>query len=118
SQLFRPREWSVLTTKGNLFLLLGLSNIGFAIFVGGRFVTFNTGVFGFTLFSLGFACLVVSALSQNGILARCRFYPVERVALLAFSIYLTHKPVIKLTHYYLGELGFDRFGVVCTGATI
>ena len=72
--------------------------------------TFAATVLGFPAFSLGYGLLVLSALSPNGLLERFDSRITRFVAASSYSLYLTHKSIIKLT---LGALDghLDRTGL-------
>ncbi len=99
---FRARWWSVLMRRGHT---LAFAGVGLVAFVGWsaparyRAVTglaVFADLFCYPLLGLGFALLTASALSQNGLLARWRVPGAKLIALLAFSLYLTHKEAVHL----------------------
>jgi peptidoglycan/LPS O-acetylase OafA/YrhL len=61
-------------------------------------------VVGFPLLSLGLGLVVASSISSNGWLARVRIPGAKLVAILAFSLYLTHKEVMHLDEKYLPSI--------------
>lgn len=61
-------------------------------------------ILGAPLLSLALGSLTVSAVSLNGWLSRIRIPGARTVALLAFSLYLTHKEMAHLAHVYLPHL--------------
>ena len=58
---------------------------------------------GFPILSLGLGLLVLSAASHRSWIGRFRFWGAETTALLAYSLYLTHKEVIHLDGMYLAR---------------
>src|SRR6202041_691836 len=50
-------------------------------------------IVGFPLLPLGLGLITASSVSSNGVLARVKIPGAEVVAMLAFSLYLTHKAV-------------------------
>jgi peptidoglycan/LPS O-acetylase OafA/YrhL len=64
---------------------------------------------GFTVLNLSFAAFTAAALSRKGLLARLRIPGASYVALISYSIYLTHSLAIDLTRGY---------GVVVTAIAI
>jgi peptidoglycan/LPS O-acetylase OafA/YrhL len=65
-------------------------------------------VVGFPLLSVGLGLLVASALSHNGALAQVKVPGARMVALLAYSLYLTHKEVMHLVDQVFPSLGEAR----------
>ena len=70
--------------------------------VAARF-SFTATVVGFPILSLGLGLLVLSAASHRGWIGRFRVWGAETTALLAYSLYLTHKEVIHLDGMYLAR---------------
>jgi peptidoglycan/LPS O-acetylase OafA/YrhL len=103
-QHFRPAWWASLRTRGHRLLLAGSALIGLAIWllvdrwdsVFGRPAVGD--IIGFPIASLGLALVVASALSQNSLLARARIPGAKTIAILAYSLYLTHKAIFDLTN--------------------
>ena len=65
-------------------------------------------VFGPALLSLALSLLTASAMSRNGWLSRFRVPGARTVALLAFSLYLTHKEMAHLSRVFLPGLTEHR----------
>jgi len=70
--------------------------------------SFAASVFGFPLVAVGYACLLVAALSPAGFLSRTRWSVTSSVAAWSYGIYLTHKGVIHLTQEGLSNFGIAR----------
>jgi peptidoglycan/LPS O-acetylase OafA/YrhL len=65
---------------------------------------------GFTLLNLSFAFLTTSALSHTSLLARIRVWGAKQIALLSYSVYLTHTLALELTGHIFGS--FHSFPAV------
>lgn len=88
---FRPAWWKHVLRHGQLLLVLGAACIAAVIAID---PLARTGaIVQFPLAALGFACLVAAALSPRLPFARARLPGCRQAALLAFSLYLTHRQV-------------------------
>jgi peptidoglycan/LPS O-acetylase OafA/YrhL len=104
---FRPRWWALLTRHGNMLSLLGLAFVAVAL----RLCAFDypspdlpaSILFAFPALALGFGLLVAAALSEEAILSK-KVPGAATVAILAYSLYLTHKSVAHATHQLLPQL--------------
>jgi peptidoglycan/LPS O-acetylase OafA/YrhL len=99
---FRPAWWSALIKRGHLLTCLGLTLAGVSVWLFRDRFSSVVGVsavgtaIGFPVLSLGLGLLVASALSTNGILSRIRIPGAKAIAILSYSLYLTHKELIFL----------------------
>ena len=106
---FRPAWWAWLTRRGYSLLALGAALLGVAIWIfNDQFPAFTgtsivSVLFGFPLSAAGLACLVLCALSKNGLL-RYKLPGAQLGATLAYSLYLTHKEMIHLVDRALPQL--------------
>ena len=102
---YRPVCWRWLSERGHITLLTGLALVIPVMFLfrdGGSETAFRTGeIVGFPLLSIGLGFLVSSAMSNRGLLARWRIPGAEPLALLAFSLYLSHKAVVHVIRLLL-----------------
>jgi len=105
---FQPFIWQRLTRYGNIVLLAGIGLIIAAGFCCAGFVTFNTAIFGFPLIALAYGVMVLAALSPTCILFRYSSWATKWIAALSYSIYLTHKQIIHLTHGFLSGHGIGN----------
>jgi peptidoglycan/LPS O-acetylase OafA/YrhL len=99
---FRPAWWTRVLSHG--WVLLGA---GLALLVAAAWVdplAHGGAVFLFPLVALGCACLLLGALSPRTPLARRALPGVRALALLAFSLYLTHRQVYAWLDNVAGEL--------------
>ncbi len=88
--------------------------LGFALWLSHDRFEVNKGAslynvaFGSPLLSSGLGLLTASAVSRNGLLGRVRVPGARLVALLAFSLYLTHKQMAHLAQDFLPRLTEHR----------
>ena len=113
-RVFRPGRWEALSQRGHVTAGTGIVLLGFNLWLARhRFdpdaytTPWNTLV-GSPLLAAAFALLTASAVSRNGWLGRVRVPGARMVALLAFSLYLTHKEMAHLAHVYLPRLTEHR----------
>lgn len=88
---FRPAWWAALLRLAPALLPLGLATIALALQIDpvGRAGTLLL----YPLLGVGFGCLLVAALSPRLPFARVALPGARPLALLAFSLYLTHRQV-------------------------
>jgi peptidoglycan/LPS O-acetylase OafA/YrhL len=105
---FRPAWWHSLMQRGHTLFLTGTVCISCVVWMFRKHDLGNsTGsamwgvILGFPLLSLGLGLVTASSISKNGVLARVRVPGAETIAMLAFSLYLTHKAVghIVMQHF-------------------
>ena len=112
-QTFRPARWQALTRYANLLTLAGASLVASVLFLSRNRFASATGaaawndVFGFPLLSVGLAMLVLAAATPGSWLDRARIPGARTVAIMAFSVYLTHKEVAHVLYHFLGDF-MDR----------
>ncbi len=101
--LFRPL-WKVQLTKyGNLLLLLSIAMAVTAYFFCNPLMSHRVAIWGYPLVSLTYGIMVLAVLSPNCILYRYGSRISQIIAILSYSIYLTHKQVIHLTREWLQD---------------
>jgi peptidoglycan/LPS O-acetylase OafA/YrhL len=88
--------------NGNWFLLAGLALITGAFYLCIDQSSFTASVFGFPLIALAFGCIVAGAVSPSSVLHRLGTRVTGPLAVLSYSLYLSHKAVIHLTHTWVG----------------
>jgi len=94
-EIFRPGWWRTITSRANTVLIAGLAGVGasFAVF---KFIFpgFWQTVFGYPLISLSMGLIVVAATSPNCAVLRRPIPGANAIALMSYSLYLSHKAVI------------------------
>jgi peptidoglycan/LPS O-acetylase OafA/YrhL len=98
-KLFRPGWWEALVARANWLLVMGTGLVGCAVwmfwdkFSSVAGVAAASTVIGFPVLSVGLAMWVCAASDARCWLGRVRVPGAQLVAMLAFSLYLTHKEV-------------------------
>ena len=105
---YHSAVWRVLTSRGNLLLALGLGWCAFTFYLlmGGQY-SFAMAVWGYPMLGFGFSLLVLAALSADSVLCVTRIPGAHRLAVWAYAIYLTHKPVCMLLAHSLRVRGVE-----------
>ena len=97
---FRPRWWSRLLEWGWALLAAGLAGIGAVMWLE---PTSRIGVVVvFPLLSASLACVVLAVMSPRTWIGRVPVPGMRQLAVLSFSLYLTHKQVYHWVHDKLG----------------
>jgi peptidoglycan/LPS O-acetylase OafA/YrhL len=97
----RATLWARLQQRPNTLALLGAATVGLAAWIFRDIFTFAACVAGFPILSLGLALIVAAAASPAGLLASVRLPGVSWIATVSYSIYLSHKAVLKLAYKHL-----------------
>ena len=109
-RLFRPAWWRRIEAGSHALLAAGLLLTGVALWLfSGRFTSVTGAsaagtLAGFPLLALGFTLLLASSLSPRGLLSRYAPPGARGIAILAFSLYLTHKEAVHLVQHFLPVL--------------
>jgi peptidoglycan/LPS O-acetylase OafA/YrhL len=88
---FRPAWWARALAHGRVFLALGAAGVAAAIH--GEPFSLPGSIVQFPLIACSFACLLLAALSPATGLDRIAVPGSRQLAVLAFSLYLTHRQV-------------------------
>ncbi len=103
-KVFRPIGWSAIVRRANWLLGAGVVALGAAVWIFvDRFGPVGT-VIGFPLTALGFAMLVAAAADTRCWFGRLRVPGAKVVAMLAYSLYLTHKEIAHLDELWLPQV--------------
>jgi len=107
---FKPESWQRLTRQGNRILLIALALIAGAWFIAhdDHQYEMRGAIFGYPAIAIGYGALVLAALSPTSILYRYSSRITKMIATLSYSIYLTHKQLIHLTHEFLSPRGISN----------
>jgi peptidoglycan/LPS O-acetylase OafA/YrhL len=103
-RIFRVVWWERMVRWANVLLIVGAACVGCAVWMFWERFSSVTGaaaassVIGFPVLSLGLAMWVCAASDQRCWLGRMRVPGARVVAMLAFSLYLTHKAVAHVVH--------------------
>jgi peptidoglycan/LPS O-acetylase OafA/YrhL len=95
-RVFRPGWWSAMLQRANWLLVAGVALLGCTLWIfADRFGPVGTMV-GFPMMAIGFAMLVAAAAETRCWFGRMRVPGARMFAVLAYSLYLTHKEVAHL----------------------
>jgi peptidoglycan/LPS O-acetylase OafA/YrhL len=103
-RVFRPGWWAAMVARANLLLVGGAGLMGCSVWMFWDRFSSDTGaagwssVIGFPVLSVGLAMWVCAASDSRCWLGRWRVPGAQLIALLAFSLYLTHKAVAHVVH--------------------
>jgi peptidoglycan/LPS O-acetylase OafA/YrhL len=100
---FRPGWWAWAMQRGHSLEFAGLSLVAYVVWLFADRVSLASNVFGFPILSAGLGLLLTSSVSANGVLARVRIPGAATLAVLAYSLYLTHKVVMHLDRLLLAN---------------
>lgn len=101
--VYRASPWERLQRRPDMLALLGLALVLFAAWIFRDILTFAACVFGFPILSAGIALIVAAAASPASLLARIRLPGTAWVATTSYSIYLSHKAMLKLASRHLPD---------------
>jgi peptidoglycan/LPS O-acetylase OafA/YrhL len=107
---FKPQSWQKLTRHGNRILLIALALVAgaWAIAHDDHQYEMRGAIFGYPAIAIAYGALVLAALSPTSVLYRYSSRITRLIATLSYSIYLTHKQLIHLTHEFLSPRGIDN----------
>jgi peptidoglycan/LPS O-acetylase OafA/YrhL len=115
---FQPAAWQRLTRHGNRLLLIALALVAGAWFIAhdDHQYEMRGAIFGYPAISIAYGALVLAALSPTSLLYRYSSKLTRFIATLSYSIYLTHKQLIHLTHealhhYNIGDDSYLSFWI-------
>jgi peptidoglycan/LPS O-acetylase OafA/YrhL len=103
-----PTAWNRISRHANLFIILGLAVLTAAYFLCYNQMSFNASVLGFPVVAIGYGLIVTGAISPSSCLFKWKSNATTFIAALSYSIYLTHKGIIHITHYLLEDLKIDN----------
>ena len=119
--VYRPAALAKVHQRAVGLLVFGLAALAAAHWLCEDQATLEATVLGFPLYSLGYGALVLSALSPSGPLERHDSRLTRFIAATSYSLYLTHKSIVKMTLRAL-EGHLDREGLpaffVCLAAAL
>ena len=98
--------------------LLGLATVGLCIWMFQDQHAFLPAVIGYPILAAGLAALVAAGASPHCLIGRWRVPGAGLIAAMAYSLYLTHKPIYHLVRQVLGPqlAGHPLWGFVVFGA--
>lgn len=105
---FFPKIKERLTKYGNLHILIGLIILIGSYFLCVDRVSFSANIWGFPIVALSYGVLVIAALSPTSLLYKFRSAVISNLAILSYSIYLSHKGIIHLCQSYFSNHGIAK----------
>lgn len=119
---FWPAVRQKITRYGNVILIIGVLLLAGAYFLCMDQESFNATIFGFPLIAIAYGAIVTAAISPSCFLYRLNSRISSRIAILSYSIYLSHKGVIHLTQlqcskWEIAEKGHLMF-FICMVTTV
>ena len=101
---FRPAWWSAIVERANLLLASGIALFGVTLWMFADRGSAVGTVVGFPLLALALAMLVMAAADRRCWFGRVRVPGAKIIAMLAYSLYLTHKEVAHLDERWLPKI--------------
>ena len=105
---FRPLLKEKLTAYGNLLLVLSIFVLAVAYYICINEQSFAASVVGFPLVSIGYGLMVIGAISPTCFLYKFKSGITEKIAMLSYAIYLTHKIIIHLVQMQFAKLNISK----------
>ncbi|WP_201315498.1 acyltransferase [Dyella sp. EPa41] len=109
-RIYRPAWWARWGQRANVVLAAGMAVVGLAIGLFQDRTGVAATVFGYPLLSLGMGLLVWAGALENSLLARARVPGAGWLAMVSYSLYLSHKLVFHGVEAAAGH-GLDGHGV-------
>ncbi|WP_326984406.1 acyltransferase [Chryseobacterium sp. MYb264] len=98
---FNLKFKAIINKNGNYFLALGILLITFSLWFCRDQYSEKASVLGFTFVAISYGILLLGAISTSSFLGRKRNYFTSQLAILSYSIYLSHKGIIHLIQLFL-----------------
>lgn len=107
SAFYHYRAQAALKLAGyaNRLFVLGLVILAAAYWICLDESSFAATIFGFPLVAIGYGAVVFCAVSPGSFLYNRRIFATEKMAMLSYGIYLSHKGIIHLTHQFFAKHG-------------
>ncbi len=106
--VFRPVFWKKITRYGNAILVASLLLLYGASCICEDEQSFAASIFGFPLVDLGYGLLLISGISPGSVIFGLKSRASTFIAAISFSIYLTHKGMVRMTHRLLDPLALHE----------
>lgn len=98
---YKPMLSATLSKYRYVIAIAGILWLGIAYYICTDQQTAIASVYGYPAVALGFGLLLIAGISSRNICYRFKTAIITHIATLSYSIYLTHKGIIHLTHHYL-----------------
>ena len=103
-----PSLFSRISKYANGLIAVGLLILTIAYFLFQNGLSFERSIFSFPMVSIGYGCLVLSALIPNSYLYKWKSKILTKIAELSYALYLVHMGVILLAQKIFFELGIAK----------
>jgi peptidoglycan/LPS O-acetylase OafA/YrhL len=111
-RIYRPDTWKRCLRHANLCLLSGALVLLSAFVLLMRQFSLSSCVFGFPLLAIGFGLVLISSVASDSLLNRVRVPGASHLALLAYSIYITHPLSVGWASKASQQLGWGINGTL------
>ncbi len=108
---FRPAVKNKIDSKGNVFFVVSMLILAATYFLCTEPFSFYAAVFSYPLVSIAYGLLVLAALSPACFMNRLNFKIFNVLAMLSYSIYLTHKQINHVVQKLLAAYHFNETGM-------
>ncbi|WP_294309433.1 acyltransferase [uncultured Chryseobacterium sp.] len=92
-----------INAKGNILLTAGFIAIVLTLFFCRNQYSAQASVFGFTFVALSYGMIVMGTISTSSLISGKSHFLTSRLAVLSYSIYLSHKCIIHLIQLFLNK---------------
>jgi peptidoglycan/LPS O-acetylase OafA/YrhL len=105
---FYPSVKTMVNKYCNLVMLSGMILLVISYFVCEGYSTYNTTLWGFPLVGLSYGLILAAIVCPSSPVYRFKSYVTSQIAVLSYSIYLTHKIVIHVVQNMIEKVGIDK----------
>ncbi len=100
---FSSKFKKIIHQNGNWLLFLGLILIGFSLWFCKNQFSEQASILGFTFVAISYGILLMGAISNSSIIGNKTNFLTSQLALLSYSIYLSHKGIIHIVQLFLDK---------------
>jgi len=119
---FRPVWRDRMLSLGNILLPAGIVLLAGTACLFGNAQSFGGSVLAFPMIAIAYGCIVAAAVSPTCFLHRFSSRVTHTLAVLSYSIYLSHKAIIHLSQAVIARWGIETHGtwslVICASACV
>lgn len=110
-QIKNPNLWARLLGKSHKLFAISMVLLGTAAATGLSRFSFVSCTILFNLVGLGFGALLISCLGRDAILTKIKLPLVQTIAIMSYSIYLTHLMAMGLSEKLGSNLGLEPYSL-------
>lgn len=119
---FYPAIKEMVNRYCNLVLLSGIVLLAISYVVSEGYSTYNTTLWGFPLVALSYGLILAAVVSPASPVFRFKSSITSQIAMLSYSMYLSHKIIIHVVQNLLQNSGIDRNSnlmmLICFASTV